>query len=104
MKKRKPQVTCNCSAYEFPHRVNSYNRKTNKGCHGDQWALSYMDIDGSMCDTCNCLRGINDCDVASGVEDISHCQGYQDHLLSQNSLRLPTTVDEMMEDNRYGYE
>ena len=93
------QVTCLCKAYSFPHCVSGGL------CNGGDWAKSYRELDGSECEFCNCLntgfsgcRGdrAGTCDVAAGLEDITHCEGYQDYLDSQTNQRLPQSMNDYM--------
>jgi hypothetical protein len=91
MKKKSVQVTCLCSAYDFPHRIGGGK------CSGSDWAYSYMLLSGSECAVCNCLKGSGECDVVNGVEDIRHCEGYQDHLHRQPSEQYPVSEEEFFD-------
>lgn len=99
--KKRIQVTCSCSSYTFPHRINSGR------CDGSQWATSFQEIDGSLCNGCSCnntgesgCRGDRSgtCDVAESLESIELAECYQDHLLSQTSTRLPMSLDAFLAD------
>ena len=92
-----PQVTCKCKCgYDFPHRLGSGK------CSASDWAESYQQLDGSMCDGCGCNNNysasaqgerFNTCDVIEGLESYVLCEGYQDFLLSQTTVRLPMSLD-----------
>lgn len=81
-RKRLPQVTCMCGAYEFPHRIGSGN------CHGRAWAQNYFELFRGECKQCIYHEEAR-CQVADGSDEIHHCAGYQDHLRSQTDVRLP---------------
>ena len=89
------QVICSCSAYTFPHRVNSGT------CTGADWSGSYREIDGEYCQTCNCLASDNLYDVTQGAESIAQCEGYQDYLHTQTSQRLPMSLSDLIA-SQYG--
>ncbi len=87
-KRNRQQVTCLCCAYNFPHRIGGGK------CSGSYWAESYYEIIGTCCDTCNCNNEhYKTCDVASGIEDILQCEGYQDHFHYAPCIRLPIAVE-----------
>jgi len=73
MRKRRPQVTCRCPAYPFPHRV------TGGYCNGQAWLTSYFWNERVCCEQCS-LNNNNHCEAAAGGEPIRECQGYRDHL------------------------
>lgn len=80
------EVVCNCSAYNFPHRL------TGGKCNGEEWAESYFIYEKGMCRNCNCNRdGL--CEVAQGIESISECEGYQEHLQYRLISRHPLIED-----------
>ena len=83
------QVTCLCTAYNFPHRIGSGK------CTGAMWAESYFELLKECCENCNCNNDTAKwCDVAAGIEDIKYCEGYIEHLHYQPSIRLPCTQEE----------
>ena len=93
-KTKRIQVTCNCSAYEFPHRIGGGN------CTGSEWASSYFGVIREACSMCNCLNSgesgaqgerSGTCDVAEGIESVKMCEAYQEHLHDQPIIRLPIT-------------
>lgn len=99
-KRHRQQVTCNCSAYDFPHRLGSGR------CHASVWAENYFIVVREVCECCNSLnngesgcRGERHgtCDVAGGLESIEHCEGYQDHLQAQPAIRLPISENDFFE-------
>ncbi|MCB9812345.1 hypothetical protein H6778_01655 [Candidatus Nomurabacteria bacterium] len=87
-RKRLPQVTCWCRAYDFSHRIGGGR------CAGAHWAESYRVFLGATCTCCSSLREDQTCDVATGIEAIHVCEGYQDHLLTQAGPRLPIANEE----------
>ncbi len=107
---QRQQVTCTCSSYTFPHRINS------GACDGSLWASSFKELDGSLCDGCSCnntgesgCRGDRSgtCDVAESLESIELAECYQEHLHSQPVTRLPMALTDYlssMVDDRYGYQ
>lgn len=97
-RRRRVQVTCLCSAYEFPHRIGGGR------CSGGAWARSYMETVGECCKHCVANRGASECDVADGAETIAHCEGFRDHLLYQPTIRLPVRVETLMERRLFYYE
>lgn len=58
---------CNCSVYNFPHRIGSGK------CTGSQFAEFYFNNIRSECDGCNFTDG-RTCDVADGRESIFECE------------------------------
>lgn len=101
MKRKRLQVTCLCkSCYSFPHRIGGGK------CNGREWAESYFTLIKDMCEGCTCNNNYTGaaqgersgtCDVAEGLESITLCEGYRDHLNAQPSIRLPTTEEEMLQ-------
>lgn len=81
-KLKRRQITCWCYVYPFPHRINGGK------CRGRDWAQSYYELDRWACSCCasNCNTY---CEVANGQEDIKHCGGYRDHLLSNTNAQFP---------------
>lgn len=66
-KDRRAQVTCNCSAYPFPHRIGSAK------CSGSEWCASFHLYSGSDdCRYCNHNHN-GQCEVATGQEPIHQC-------------------------------
>lgn len=109
MSRKRIQVTCKCSAYPFCHRIGGGK------CDGSDWATSYAELDGSMCEGCPCNNNYSgsaqgerfgSCDVSEALESHVHCGGYQEHLLSQPITRLPMSLEvylsDAMTDDRYG--
>jgi len=84
------QVTCYCSAYNFPHRIGGGI------CNGTEWAESYNLYITKACNNCNCLSN-DSCSVASGQESYQECEGYIDFLHYNNKTKLPTTEDEVLQ-------
>ena len=95
--RRRFQVTCLCSSYNFPHRIGGGR------CTGSAWARSYMEVVGECCKRCVANRGSNECDVAAGAESIKHCEGVRDHLHYQSSIRLPVRLEFLMERRLQNY-
>ncbi|MGB3921871.1 MAG: hypothetical protein WBL19_01130 [Minisyncoccia bacterium] len=98
MKRKRVQVTCVCSAYKFPHRIDGGR------CTGDAWAASYFELVGECCKRCVANRGADECDVACGAESIMACEGFRDHLLYQSTMRLPVKLEALMERKLSYYE
>ena len=67
MSKPRFNFPCGCSAYPFPHRINSGK------CTGSYWAEFYFNNIRTECDGCNCTDG-RTCDVADGRESIFECE------------------------------
>ena len=44
------QITCNCSAYSFPHRLNGGK------CNGQEWINNYFYNDRTECLNCTSNR------------------------------------------------
>tara|TARA_B100000745_G_scaffold262278_1_gene186390 strand:+ start:325 stop:639 length:315 start_codon:yes stop_codon:yes gene_type:complete len=86
-KRDRVQVTCNCGAYEFPHRISGGR------CSGADWAESYFVLEQSECQYCNCNHnGV--CEVATGQESIKYCEGFREHLHTQPDVRHPRDIEE----------
>ncbi len=108
MRAKTLQVTCNCSSYKFPHRIDGGR------CNASEWCESYKVCDGSLCNGCSCLNNsesgaqgerFNSCDVEQGLESVTLCEGYQDHLHSQTVIRFPMALNDWLStlvDDRYG--
>ena len=67
MGKKAFTVTCRCSAYDFPHRVEGGN------CSGSEWAEAYSMIEAECCQRCNCNSHLSEgfsCDVIEGKESV----------------------------------
>ena len=86
-RRRKPQVTCWCGAYEFPHRI------TGGKCSGAAWADYYFIYVKEECELCNCNYG-GGCDVADGREEISNCDGFEDYFKRGLRDRYPQSSEE----------
>lgn len=65
------QVTCRCSAYDFPHRFGG------GACNG----LSIVETwcGGNLCQTCHLMN--NGCEVLKGQESPKECAYVQDFIL-----------------------
>lgn len=81
------QVTCLCKAYSFPHRVGGGL------CTGSEWAKSYRENVGDLCQTCN-SEWQGECDVVNGAETIKWCPAYQEHLHYQPDTRYPSDPED----------
>ena len=91
-KRRYFQITCFCTAYEFPHRLGGGK------CSGTQWAESYYEVIKKECSYCNCHVD-NECEVAQGIENIHQCEAYQSFLYHKvTAPHLPESVDTFMEE------
>lgn len=90
---RKSQVTCECNAYEFPHRIGGGT------CTGDQWCASFRIIDSSLCNSCNCFG--SECEAATGQDSFKNGDCYEEELRSQNFHdkygNLPKSAEEIFE-------
>lgn len=96
MKRRRIQITCLCSAYDFPHRLGGGS------CSGTEWAEAYHLLITEQCNYCNCLNnGV--CEVATGQEDIGNCEGAKDFLHYNNPARLPMSVDDILTEQEENY-
>ncbi len=60
------QITCNCNAYNFPHRL------TSGKCNGQAWINTYFYNDRRECDGCISNQGTH-CEIGQGQEDLKHC-------------------------------
>ena len=95
MRKNVNQITCVCSAYDFPHRLGGGS------CTGDSWCSSYMEITNKdLCYSCNCFNNDN-CDVVSGLENVKHAECVIDELrtayLKDTYGNLPIDYDEYID-------
>lgn len=75
MRKKRNQVTCECSAYGFPHRLGGGN------CNCSSWFSGYRQLDLTLCGSCNCFNG-SQCEVITGQEDYKNGDCYQQELRS----------------------
>ncbi len=89
------QITCNCSAYNFPHRLGGGK------CSGSEWAESYFMTVGECCKQCNCNNG--GCEVATGQENISQCEGAIDFIHYGVDTKLPRTEEQALMEMIDGY-
>lgn len=99
---RKPQVTCECAAYDFPHRIGS------GACTSDDWCESFREIDSSLRSSCNCFSG-SECQAATGQESFKSGDCYEQELSSEwlksKYGNLPKSQDEIYEiEYRKNYE
>lgn len=87
---RRSQVTCQCSAYDFPHRIGSGQ------CTGGGWCGSYQEIDGDLCAGCNCHTPFG-CDVEAGLESITQAECVSEELrtelLKEKLGKLPVDME-----------
>lgn len=98
---KRDQVTCACSAYEFPHRLGKNSGK----CDGSEWAESYLTFEGTYCNMCPAMLDIASCNVSMGQEDITYCLGWQVHMLRQPNVRHPMREESLnLVDDRFNYE
>lgn len=67
MRKRR-QVTCQCRAYEFPHRFGG------GACNGI--AIVESNVGGALCQYCHLMN--DGCEVLKGQEDARECAYVQD--------------------------
>jgi len=96
---KRHQITCICGAYKFPHRLGGGK------CDGNNWVKSYKELDGRNCEFCNSFNSgfsgaggsrRNTCDVIEQLETFLVCEGYQEYLDTQPTIRLPTSITEYM--------
>ena len=80
------QVTCTCSAYSFPHRINSGK------CNGSEWTEFYYYNYKTDCEFCNCNVNF-ECQVSTGQEDIKNCEAYNNFLHYDTGERFPIDFD-----------
>ncbi len=95
-RRRSPQVTCWCGAYEFPHRIGSGR------CSGRDWVRTYFERGRWACECCAANTGL-ECEVAVGQEAFSSkrpyesrryfCQGYHEHLHAPAVERWPPDIE-----------
>lgn len=71
------QVTCNCGAYDFPHRI--FGGK----CNG--LAIVIQNVGGNECR--HCLLNNNGCEVIAGIEHPRECPYVQD-FAAFNEIKL----------------
>lgn len=94
MKRIRIQVTCECTAYNFPHRIGGGK------CYGRVWCESYREIDSNLCDTCNCFNN-NSCDVVNGLECFKFGECYLNELHTEEKKssygNLPKSLEQIME-------
>lgn len=81
------QITCLCSAYNFPHRINSGE------CNGGEWCEAYTTHYGEYCTHCS-LYTNNSCEVVLGGEDVTECEAYRFYLHSNSPIKLPSLSDD----------
>ena len=94
------QVTCECTAYDFPHRIGGGR------CTGSGWCDSYRCLDQTLCDDCNCFsNGI--CQVTTGQEDFKEGECYQIelrlHWMHGEYGNLPIDFEEHMKKHHRNY-
>ena len=87
MTRRGPQLVCKCSAYPFPHRLGGGK------CYGREWAEAYFLWVKEECEFCNANSGW--CEVATGQEPISRCQGKAAWLHAGETRKLPMSDEEI---------
>lgn len=86
---RAKQITCLCNRYDFPHRLGGGK------CNGREWTESYFTTFHNLCQMCNCNN--NGCEVASGSEELEHCEAYNHFLHSGINVSLPKDMDDELE-------
>jgi len=66
---KRRQITCNCSAYNFPHRLSGGKCTLSKFAN-----RTFEENYGSgICGNCNCFNnGI--CEVSEGIESPDYCE------------------------------
>lgn len=93
-KRKRHQVTCECSAYDFPHRIGG------GACTGSGWCGSYKEIDSSLCEDCNCFES-GECQVETGQEKFKHGDCYETEFrsswLKDKYGNLPKSQEEIFE-------
>lgn len=93
-KRKRNQVTCECSAYDFPHRIGGGK------CSGAFWCISYNEIENEECESCNCFEN-GECQVSTGQESFKEGDCYQfelrSHFLKEQYGNLPKTTEEIYE-------
>lgn len=62
--RRKGEITCNCGAYKFPHRLMGGR------CDGSGWVENFLTTDMSGCIECRHWDGW--CQVVTGQEHARH--------------------------------
>lgn len=78
-KRRRRQVTCNCQAYDFPHRFGG------GGCDGR--GIVEENVGGYLCQSCNLLNG-GQCEVMTSQEAPRECV-YVLEFCEYNEIKLP---------------
>ncbi|QHJ81029.1 MAG: hypothetical protein [Bacteriophage sp.] len=79
---RRHQITCNCSAYDFPHRFGG----------GSCTGLQYV-IEKAGSEQCKyCLLNNNGCEVVKGIESPEEC-GYVIDLRHSNEIYKKRTLN-----------
>ena len=79
-KPRKGEYTCNCTAYNFPHRFGSGK------CHGNHIVREYWETyygSSGDCEECILLdttEGYNQCQVINGIEKETECPVFQEFI------------------------
>lgn len=74
IKRNDLRPVCDCSAYNFPHKIGGK-------CSGSAFAEHHFYNDKSCCEFCNCLnddRTPKSCDVVDGTESIHEGECYRD--------------------------
>lgn len=75
--RRRHQVTCRCSAYDFPHRFGG------GACNGIR--IVEENCGGNLCQYCHLMN--NGCEVLKGQESPKECAYVQD-FIEFNEIRL----------------
>lgn len=78
-RRKRRQITCNCQAYDFPHRFG--------GGRCDGLAIVEANVGGYHCDACNLLNG-GRCEVMTGQEAARECV-YVLEFCEYNEIKLP---------------
>ena len=76
---RRPQYTCRCGAYHFPHRFGG-GRCTGLWIAEEQWEKSWGSGDCRHCLCCNRTEAVPYCEVVVGQEVVEECPVYQEFV------------------------
>lgn len=68
-RKKRHQITCWCSAYDFPHRI------LGGKCDGSHWAEGQY-LNKTHCQFCN-LNTAYHCEAMIGIEDLKHGECFE---------------------------
>jgi len=82
-KHRKGEHTCNCTAYNFPHRFGG-GKCTGFSIVEAHWSLYYGYHDS--CQACDSFKD-GQCDVINGVESFEECEVFQE-FINYNEIKV----------------